>query len=172
LARACNRRIQPDDFGRGAVRMAGDLAHLADLLPHLAKAARQRKLDEIDAVGFQEVPRRSLVVLARRDDVGLEHQNVLGAARQDWKMAGAFAEPALPRVAREPAQAQDLPGIGQRQQQLIGANIHRHDARACGKRWRGRHQQRRGSDRPQQPAAAHRTSAQGTITASLWYSAR
>ena len=99
LARLRNRGIEPRDFRSRPLGMTGDVAHLADLLAHLAECARHRQFDEIDAVRLQQLPRRSLVELARGDDIGLQHQNVLGASRQDRKFLRAF-DPAQ-RPSRE-----------------------------------------------------------------------
>ena len=64
------------------------------------------------------------------DYVGPEQQNILRAAGQKRKASCAIAEQALPRVAREAGKAHDLVGIGDREQHLVGADIHGDDARA------------------------------------------
>ena len=129
LTRARHRRIEPRDFRRRAVGMPDEVAEVADL-------------DPAPRPGFA-APR------VRRDAArSLSATPASSACRTGWRRrcrASAAARPrrrqtrpdsgrcriagALPGVPRKPAEAEDLFGIGQRQQQLIGADVHRHDAR-------------------------------------------
>ncbi len=79
-AGARQRRIEPRDFRRGAIRMSGDVADLADLLPRFVEGSRHREFNEAKSLGLQQLPRRTLVEGAGDDDVGPDEQHVLGAA--------------------------------------------------------------------------------------------
>ena len=42
-----NRRIQPGDLGRSALGMAGEIAHLANLLTHVGERTGDREFDKV-----------------------------------------------------------------------------------------------------------------------------
>ena len=68
------------------------------------------------------------IEIADGNDVGLQQQDILGTARQNRKLTRRLTRP-LPRTAGEAAQSHDLRGIGDREQELIGADVHGDDAR-------------------------------------------
>ena len=79
--------------------------------PCLVKVARHRQFGEMKPVRLQQLARRALVERAGDDDVGLEHQNVLGAAGQHRIAADSpAATPAVPRQTGSiPGSARDRP---------------------------------------------------------------
>ena len=79
-AGARQRRIEPRDFRRGAIRMPDDVAGLADLLPRFLEGSRHGEFGETKPLGLQQLPRRALVERAGDDDVGPDQQHVLGAS--------------------------------------------------------------------------------------------
>ena len=160
------RSIKPRNFCRRAIGMAGDVTGLADLEFCFGEVSRHREFGEMKALGLQQLPRRTLVEQARNDDVGIYEQHVLGAAGQNRIAGDVTRRLGLPAIAREPAQTQNLLGVSQRQQQLVGADIHRHHARQIGRQCGAmRERKRQHRERNCQPPS-HQISAQGTITAS------
>jgi hypothetical protein len=129
LARPRQRRIEPGDLLRRAIGVANDIAEFANLVLHFSQRPRHREFGEMQPLGFQQLPRRALVEQVREDDVGLEHQHIFRTARQTWIPADIAGHP---DIAGESGKPQYLFGVGQGQQQLIAADIHRHDARQIG----------------------------------------
>ena len=163
--RARQRRVEPRDFRRRAIGMPGDVAGLADLEPRFGERSRHGEFGQMKPLGLQQFPRRTLVEQAGNDNVGFCEQYVLGPTGQDRIAPHVVRRQRLPTATRKPAQPDDLLGVGQRQQQLIGADVHRHHARQtrCVRR-AGRHRQR---DRNQScEPSQHQRSAHGTITVS------
>ena len=140
------RRIEPGDFGCRAIGMSHDFTHLANLGFYFAEIARHRKFGEAKPLRFQQLPGRALVEQAGDDDIGLQHQDILGAARQNRIAASVFCREGLPGVARIPAEPDDLRGIRQRYQELIGADVHRGHARLAGRQRRRGREHRKRSD--------------------------
>src|SRR6185437_16352296 len=97
------------------------VTHSANLLLGLVERARDGKFDHVKTVRLEQVARRPLVEQACDHDVGLEHQDVFGAARQRSVSTG-IRLPGLETIARKTAETDNLGGIGQRQQKLIGAD--------------------------------------------------
>ena len=75
-----SRRVKSRDFRSRAIRMPGDFAHLANLPFHFSDIPRHRKLDDMNIVRLQELAGRALIEQTGDHDIGLEHQQVLGAA--------------------------------------------------------------------------------------------
>jgi hypothetical protein len=115
------------------------------------------------AFRLQQLARRALVEQAGDDDVRFQQQHVLGAARQDRETARLVGGKGLPGLAGISAEAQNLLGIGEREQQLIAADVHRDDARRACRVCDGGAESERCKQCSEPP---HQISAQGTITVS------
>ena len=79
-AGARQRRIKPRDFHSRTIRMTGDIAGLADLLPCFVESSRHGEFGETKSLGFQQLPRRTLVERAGDNDVGPDEQHILGSS--------------------------------------------------------------------------------------------
>src|SRR5580698_1952535 len=183
FARARDRIVQPRDFGTSPVGMTDEIAHFAELRLDLIEIARHGEFGKMKPLLFQQLPRRSLVVKARDDDVWMKLKNIFRAARQNPELLGTFNSKGFEAPTFVSAEAQNLFGVGERDQQLIRAQIHGRDMRQA--RGRSRHGQqdapcRKRCDRPQAHVGCPKSLSeflsellsQGTITASCRYSAR
>ena len=83
-----NRRIQPLDFGGGAVGMLHEIAHLANLLLDVVQRARGIELDDAQSLLLQQLPCRALGKAPGDDDIRLQNQLVLGLAGKSWELRG------------------------------------------------------------------------------------
>ena len=79
LSRARDRVVEPRDLGARTVGMTDEIAHLANLRLDLIEIARHGEFGEMKPLFFQQLPRRPFVEQARDDDIGPDHQDVLGA---------------------------------------------------------------------------------------------
>jgi hypothetical protein len=108
LTRPRHRGVEPDDLSLRAIGMPDDFTHLADLGFYFGEVARHRKFGEMEPVRFQQLPGRALVEQTGDDDIGLQHQDILGAARQNRIAARIGSREGLPGVARIPAETHNL----------------------------------------------------------------
>ena len=127
-----NRRIQPLDFGGGAVGMLHEVAHLANLLLHVVQRAGGIEFDNAQPFFFQQLPRRALGEAPGDDDVRPQNQYVLGLAGEFWELSGLCRIPGSRAIAGIGAETENLRRVRQRHQQLIGAEIDRGDPRQFG----------------------------------------
>src|ERR1700733_8299651 len=178
-ARSRDRIVQPRDLGLRTVGVTDEIAHFANLRFDLVEIARYREFSETNPLLFQQLPRRSLVVKARDDDVRMKLKNIFRAARQNPERFGTFNGKGFEAPTFVSAEAPNLFGGGERNQQLIRAQIHGCDTGQACSRNRYRQQDARCCkycDRP--PSHLDGSGdlseflSQGTITASCRYSAR
>ena len=109
--------------------MPDQIAHLTKLLLHVVQRARGVELDDAKTFLLEQFPRRALGKAAGDHDIRLQHQHILRLAGELRKPAGFRHVPRAGRIARIGTEPENLPGICQRHQQLIGAQIDRSKAR-------------------------------------------
>jgi hypothetical protein len=90
--------------------------------------------------GLQRRQRRLGLVGRSDHDIGVERHDFLGAAVGDGQRLGAIGIEGQIRIARPFGEAGDLPGIGERDDQLVRAHVERHDAPRRGGRGGGAQQ--------------------------------
>src|SRR5581483_10226049 len=109
--------------------MADDLTHLHDLALGVVNRAHGIELLDAKALGLEQFAGRALGEATGNDNVWLEYENILGLAGQLWIAARLRRGPGSRGIARIRTQTDDLLGIGERQQELVGTDINRSNAR-------------------------------------------
>ena len=93
---------------------------ISPMQSYSVRTSGERASEERERLILEHLPGRQLGKTAGDDEIRLQDQDIFRRAGKFWELAGLGGIPGEGRIARVGAQPEDLPGVGQGHQKLVG----------------------------------------------------